>query len=84
MRALQREGRLVRVSEDLYYPADVLDHLRETITGAIAACGSISLAEVRDLLHTSRRYAQALLEYLDSEGVTLRVGDVRRLRKRRG
>jgi selenocysteine-specific elongation factor len=43
--------------------------------------GQISLAEVRDLFNTSRRYAQALLEYLDSAGVTVRAGDFRKLRK---
>jgi selenocysteine-specific elongation factor len=47
------------------------------------ARGQVTLAEVRDLLGTSRRYAQAILEHMDSEGWTLRVGDARRLRKRR-
>jgi selenocysteine-specific elongation factor len=42
----------------------------------------ITLAEVRDLLGTSRKYAQALLEHLDATGMTLRDGDYRRLRKR--
>jgi selenocysteine-specific elongation factor len=40
--------------------------------------GQISLAEVRDLFQTSRRYAQALLEHLDAIGVTVRDGDFRR------
>ena len=38
---------------------------------------------LRDLLGTSRRYSQALLEHMDSEGLTLRVGEARRLRRRR-
>ena len=42
----------------------------------------ITLAEVRDLLGTSRKYAQALLEHLDATGMTIRDGDYRRLRKR--
>jgi selenocysteine-specific elongation factor len=42
---------------------------------------TITLAEVRDLLNTSRKYAQALLEHLDASGVTIREGDYRRLKK---
>jgi len=39
--------------------------------------GSITLAQARDLLQTSRKYAQGLLEHLDERGVTRRVGDER-------
>ena len=42
----------------------------------------ITLAEVRDLLGTSRKYAQALLEHLDAISVTVRDGDFRRLKKK--
>ncbi len=41
--------------------------------------GKITLAEVRDLFNTSRKYAQALLEHLDVIGMTTRDGDFRRL-----
>jgi selenocysteine-specific elongation factor len=46
----------------------------------IGANGSVSLAEVRDLFGTSRKYAQAFLEHLDARRVTRRVGDLRVLR----
>ena len=39
------------------------------------------LPEVRDMLDTTRKYIQALLEHLDSIGVTMRAGDARKLRK---
>jgi selenocysteine-specific elongation factor len=42
--------------------------------------GQVTLAEVRDLFNTSRRYVQALLEHLDATGVTVRNGDFRRLK----
>jgi len=42
--------------------------------------GRITLAEVRDLFHTSRKYAQALLEHLDAQGLTIREGDYRKLK----
>ena len=81
--ALAREGRLVRVGEDLYYPPDRLQALLDQLAGAMEVAGQMTLAEARDLLGTSRRYAQALLEHMDSEGLTLRVGEARRLRRRR-
>lgn len=80
--ALVRQGRLVRVGEDLYYPPQRLDALIGRLTEAMEAA-PLTLAEARDLLGTSRRYAQALLEHMDSEGLTLRVGEARRLRRRR-
>jgi selenocysteine-specific elongation factor len=42
--------------------------------------GTLTVAEARDLFGTSRKYVLALLEHLDAQGVTQRVGDERRLR----
>jgi selenocysteine-specific elongation factor len=81
--ALVRQGRLVKVGEDLYYPPQRLDDLIGRLVKAMEAAGQLTLAEARDLLGTSRRYAQALLEHMDSEGLTLRVGEARRRRRRR-
>jgi len=83
VQALERHGRMVKVGEDLYYAEPVLSALIARISAAMEERGEITLAQVRDLLDTSRKYAQALLEHMDSEGFTLRVGDARRLRKRR-
>ena len=81
--ALVRQKRLVKVGEDLYYPPDRLEALMDRLAAAMEEAGQLTLAEARDLLGTSRRYAQALLEHMDSEGLTLRVGEARRLRRRR-
>jgi selenocysteine-specific elongation factor len=45
------------------------------------AQGKITVAEVRDLFSTSRKYALALMEHLDALGVTKRVGDERVLKR---
>ncbi|MHB0980098.1 MAG: selenocysteine-specific translation elongation factor [Thermoleophilia bacterium] len=81
--ALGRQGRMAKVGEDLYYATSTLEDVMGRIAAEMESRGQISLAEVRDLFTTSRKYAQALLEHMDSEGMTLRVGDARRLRKRR-
>ncbi|MGE0543159.1 MAG: SelB C-terminal domain-containing protein [Dehalococcoidia bacterium] len=52
--------------------ADVTEHLRQE--------GTITLAQVRDMFSTSRKYAQALLEHLDERRITRRIGDERVLR----
>ena len=56
------------------------------MTGRIVAHvrehGTITLAEVRDMFGTSRKFAQALLEHLDGEHITRRTGDSRVLQKR--
>ena len=46
------------------------------------AGGRFTLAELRDATGTSRRYAQAMLERMDADGITRRVGDYRVLRRR--
>jgi selenocysteine-specific elongation factor len=82
--ALRAAGRAVRVSGPLYAHADVAAGARARIVALIEANGSVSLAEVRDLLGTGRKPAQAFLEHLDAERVTLRNPDDRRvLRARR-
>ena len=50
------------------------------VQAALANKGQITLAEVRDMFNTSRKYAQALLEHLDATGLTRRDGDFRKLK----
>jgi selenocysteine-specific elongation factor len=58
---------------------DVLAEVQERVI----ALDEITIARLRDDLNTSRKYAQALLEHFDAARLTLRVGDVRKLRRRR-
>ena len=80
-RYLEREGRLVRLGDGL-----AISRTRTTRRGALLVeeceqSGSITLARFRDLLGSSRRPAQLLLERFDADGVTRRVGDERVLRR---
>jgi selenocysteine-specific elongation factor len=76
-------GRAARVKPGVYYEASALADARRRIVEVAGAAGSVSIAELRDALGTSRKYAQALLEHLDSEKVTVRHGDRHILRARR-
>ena len=76
--ALLSENRtLVRVSGDVVFTRTQYDGMVRTIRDALERLGQVTLADVRDSLGSSRRYVQALLEHLDSIGVTRRVGDAR-------
>ncbi len=71
------QGKAVRVSDNVVFSRSAYDEMLEKITARIKSSGKISLGEVRDMFGTSRKYVQALLEYLDREKITRRVGDDR-------
>ena len=79
---LVEAGRAVRLKPGVFYEARRLARLEARIAGLAAARGGqITLAELRDALGTSRKYAQALLEHMDAAGLTVRQGDVHVLRR---
>ena len=81
--ALEREGALVRLAGgDVLLDAAHFERAREAVVAACERDGEITLAALRDALGASRRVAQAVLERLDGDGVTRRVGDRRVLRRR--
>ncbi|HET9163422.1 MAG TPA: selenocysteine-specific translation elongation factor [Solirubrobacterales bacterium] len=75
LRELVAAGEAVRIARDIAYPTPAYARLREAIAGLSRRGGSTSIAEVRDELGISRKYAQALLERLDAERVLRREGD---------
>lgn len=79
--AMLDSGELMTVSSEVVFRRQDYDAMVAEIRKMIEKNGSITLAEVRDLFKTSRKYAQALLEHLDASGVTLREGDLRKLKK---
>jgi selenocysteine-specific elongation factor len=78
--ALVELGRLVQVSADVVFSRETYDRMVTNILAELKEKKTLSAAEVRDHFGTSRRYVLALLEHLDAEGLTLREGDVRRLK----
>jgi len=74
---LIEQGRVVKVSESVVYSVSAYNEMVTKVTAYLKANGKVSLAEVRDMFQTSRKYAQALLEHLDGLKITRRVGDER-------
>jgi selenocysteine-specific elongation factor len=80
LRVLERERVVVRTGGDLYFLRDGVDQAAEAMRAEWAEAGSITPRMFCDRFQTTRKYAIPLLEYLDREGVTIRMGDTRRLR----
>jgi selenocysteine-specific elongation factor len=82
LRALIMLGQLNRIGEDVLFLPQIFDEMRQAVISQIQQTGSITLAELRDRFNTSRKYAVAVLEYLDQAGVTIRRGDARVLARK--
>jgi selenocysteine-specific elongation factor len=78
--ALLEGGRLVRLSEDVVYLSETYEGMKARVVEQIRKTGALTIANVRDLFGASRKYALALMEYLDEQRVTRRRGDARVLR----
>ncbi len=83
LQALEDDGRLIRVTPNIGYERAAFNSLVEQVKTLIDERGRIDVAGLRDQFGSSRKYCLALLEHLDSTGVTRRVGDDRVLRARR-
>jgi selenocysteine-specific elongation factor len=74
-------GALVKVGDSIYRGSQVAQ-IRARVESHLRANQSMTAADFRDLLGTSRKYAVPLLEWLDARGITVRSGDLRTLRKK--
>ncbi|MFZ8830668.1 MAG: selenocysteine-specific translation elongation factor [Thermodesulfobacteriaceae bacterium] len=80
---LQRENVLIPLTEKLVYHRDILEEVKRKVFAYFERHKELTVSAFRDLLggNLSRKYLIPLLEYLDKEKITLRVGDKRVLRK---
>jgi selenocysteine-specific elongation factor len=71
------QGLAVQLDPDVVWEPEVLRRFQDQLVEGLRARGSVTVAEARDLIGSTRKYTLALLEYLDRAGVTRREGDVR-------
>ena len=71
------EGYLVQITDDIYLHADAENEMRRLVADQLAGSPGRTVAEIRDLLGTTRKYAVPFCEYLDRIGITRREGDLR-------
>jgi len=79
---LINEGRIIKTKDDLYFHADTIAELKNRIVDFLQSHGEMTPTQFKDMTGLSRKYLIPLLEYFDSQNVTIRVGDIRRLRSR--
>ena len=68
------EGRIVKVAENLYTLSGIMEKAKAAILEKLDRDGSVTIAEVRDLLNTSRKSAKPILEYMDVLHITRKEG----------
>jgi selenocysteine-specific elongation factor len=80
LRVMEKEKRIVSVAPDLYFAADAMQRVRDELKRDLAGGKTLTTAAFRDRYQTSRKFAIPILEYFDRQGVTVRIGEARRLR----
>lgn len=77
---LRNEGRVARVADDLFFHAEALADLRKRVAAFLREKGEMTTPDFKALAGVSRKYLIPLIEHLDAENLTIRVGEVRKLR----
>ena len=80
--ALLRLGRFVKIDDDFFIHSVALKEVQELLMTYLRENDIITVADFRELAQTSRKYAVPFLEYCDSQNLTIRDGNVRRLHPR--
>jgi selenocysteine-specific elongation factor len=73
---------LVKIREELYFHSQAIAALQEKLVSFLEEFEEISMPQFKDLSGVSRKYSVPLMEFFDSRHVTLRIGDIRKLRRR--
>jgi len=82
LNALVELSELMVVAPEVVFRKEDYDRMVENVRGLIQEQGELTIAQARDHFNTSRRYVLPFLEHLDAIGVTVRDGDMRKLKKR--
>ena len=75
------EGIIIKTKEDLYFHADAVTDLKNKLVDFLTLNEEITTPQFKDMTGASRKFVIPLIEYFDSKKVTLRIADIRKLRK---
>lgn len=78
---LVNEGVIVKIKEDFYIHSENISNLKNMVVEFLKANEEMTTPQFKDMTGASRKYLIPLLEYFDSKNVTIRIGDIRKLRK---
>jgi selenocysteine-specific elongation factor len=77
VRFLIATGEAIEVGSDLVVLRENFERMKKALADFISKNGPATVSELRQALESSRRIVVPLLERLDRDGVTRRVGDKR-------
>ena len=77
---LTNENIITKITDDIYYEKKLADDLIEKILDLGKINNEITISSVRNKFGTSRKYTLAILEYMDGQNLTKRIGDIRYIR----
>lgn len=80
LKLLLTRRELIRVTPELYYSREAMQEIISRVSTWFASHDDLSVPGMKELLGISRKYIIALLEYLDREKITVRIGDKRQFR----
>jgi len=81
MALLIEEGKIVKINDSLYFSSQAIADIKDMIARHFTTNDSLSPTDFKELTGLSRKFSIPLLEYMDRQKFTMRVGDVRKLRK---
>jgi selenocysteine-specific elongation factor len=79
---LMDEGIIVKAKEDLYFYAEAVNDLQKRLVDFLKTHEEITTPQFKEMTGVSRKYLIPLIEYFDAQNVTIRIGDIRKLRNR--
>jgi len=74
------EGLIIKTKEDLYFHFQAVNDLKNRLVTFLKSHGEITTPKFKEMAGASRKYVIPLIEYFDSKNVTIRIGDIRKLR----
>ncbi|MDR3555861.1 MAG: selenocysteine-specific translation elongation factor [Syntrophobacteraceae bacterium] len=74
------KGTLVKTKEEIYFHAAAMAQLQDRLVAWLKEHGEITTPQFKEMTGASRKYTIPLIEYFDAQKVTIRIGDVRKLR----
>lgn len=82
IKLLLKDGSLIKINEELIFTREALDNLRKNYKALLVKEGKATPVSFKELTGLSRKYIIPLMEYFDTDKLTMRVGDHRILREK--
>ena len=79
---LIEENMIIKAKDDLYFDRDAVDMLKKRLIDFFDANMELTTPNFKDIAGVSRKYLIPLIEYFDSINLTIRIGDIRKLRNK--